>query len=42
MLSKGYTFDHMVAKKRRKTVLKDKGILIHVTETQKETLAKAT
>lgn len=31
----------MVAKKRRKTVRKDKGILIRVTEAQKEALAEA-
>ena len=36
-----YTFTYMAAKKRRKAVLKDRAILVRVTETQKETLAKA-
>lgn len=31
----------MATKKRRKTIRKDKGILIRVTEAQKEALAKA-
>lgn len=31
----------MAAKKRRKAVLKDKGILIRVTEAQKKTLTEA-
>jgi hypothetical protein len=36
-----YIFSHVATKKRRKPVRKDKGILIRVTEAQKEALAEA-
>ena len=43
LLTNRYTFaiNAMVVKKRRKAVRKDKGILIRVTEPQKEALMKA-